>query len=634
MIYISFMIIITVIVSITYFSYAFYTHKDEQHGKLNIVAGTLDYKIKSSLLDNTNSIVLASYEKARLNIEIESLNEINSRYELYYTTTNNNIEIGYTTANQQPTGAINSKSKKVITVIIKNPTNSTAKVTFGVQGGLPTNTLALSTGNSLSLYQGSYCEVATNTVYAFDYTGSVQEFAVPCTGDYKLETWGAQGGSVKGMENYEGAKGGYSVGNINVSNTSNLYVVVGGQGTSLDDNNVVSISGNSYNGGGLNSSQGTTSYYGSGSGGATHIATITGTLESLSSNKEAVLIVAGGGGGSATSSTSVNNTTTNGHGGAGGGNPAIDGMTTDTSASVRTAGTGATITTIGRTDSRKSAYTEATFGAGCKASGDYDNNGMGFMRVPGGGGYYGGGCGIHSGGGGGSGYVGGTTNGQTIAGNQTITEPDGTTATGHSGNGYARITFLSESTKEEKTKINYIVTFDANGGSISTSSKTVSYNSPYGYLPTPIRSGYTFKGWNGKNMFNESNVQINKAWNNDNNPARAIEYIECIPGSTYTLSFENIESIDGIYVFEKEDISDRNALYIDHITSFTTKTPITNYLGIQFNKNNIGINDIMEIKFQLEEGSTATAYEPYYITSSTNVVQTNNHTLTAIWEKN
>ena len=37
---------------------------------------------------------------------------------------------------------------------------------------------------------------------------------------------------------------------------------------------------------------------------------------------------------------------------------------------------------------------------------------------------------------------------------------------------------------------------------------------------------------------------------------------------------------------------------------------------------------------QLEENSTATAYEPYYITSSTEVVQNQNHTLTAIWETN
>ena len=39
------------------------------------------------------------------------------------------------------------------------------------------------------------------------------------------------------------------------------------------------------------------------------------------------------------------------------------------------------------------------------------------------------------------------------------------------------------------------VTFNANGGSVSTSSKGVTYNAAYGSLPTPTRTGYTFDGW-------------------------------------------------------------------------------------------------------------------------------------------
>ncbi len=41
----------------------------------------------------------------------------------------------------------------------------------------------------------------------------------------------------------------------------------------------------------------------------------------------------------------------------------------------------------------------------------------------------------------------------------------------------------------------YTVTFDANGGSVSTTSKSVTYNQTYGALPTPTRTGYTFAGW-------------------------------------------------------------------------------------------------------------------------------------------
>lgn len=41
----------------------------------------------------------------------------------------------------------------------------------------------------------------------------------------------------------------------------------------------------------------------------------------------------------------------------------------------------------------------------------------------------------------------------------------------------------------------YKVTFNANGGSVSTSSMNVGYGNAYGSLPTPSRTGFTFNGW-------------------------------------------------------------------------------------------------------------------------------------------
>lgn len=41
----------------------------------------------------------------------------------------------------------------------------------------------------------------------------------------------------------------------------------------------------------------------------------------------------------------------------------------------------------------------------------------------------------------------------------------------------------------------YTVTFDANGGSVSTTSKIVTNGETYGSLPTPTRSSYSFDGW-------------------------------------------------------------------------------------------------------------------------------------------
>ncbi len=41
----------------------------------------------------------------------------------------------------------------------------------------------------------------------------------------------------------------------------------------------------------------------------------------------------------------------------------------------------------------------------------------------------------------------------------------------------------------------YTVNFDANGGSVETTSKIVNYESTYGTLPTPTKTGYIFLGW-------------------------------------------------------------------------------------------------------------------------------------------
>ena len=57
------------------------------------------------------------------------------------------------------------------------------------------------------------------------------------------------------------------------------------------------------------------------------------------------------------------------------------------------------------------------------------------------------------------------------------------------------------------THANYTLTFNANGGSVSTTSKSVTYGQTYTDLPTPTRTGFTFKGWYAK--FNGSSDYIN-----------------------------------------------------------------------------------------------------------------------------
>lgn len=152
-------------------------------------------------------------------------------------------------------------------------------------------------------------------VYEFYYTGEVQSVELPA-GRYKLECWGAQGGDTSSYSG-EGSYGGYSEGILTLTETTTLYVFVGGQGGS---------SGNGgWNGGG--SSTGYSSYssgneYGESwpacGGGATDIATVTSSMNYSSgrTNRSSAsllsrIIVAGGGAGASARYTEVETTTTN-----------------------------------------------------------------------------------------------------------------------------------------------------------------------------------------------------------------------------------------------------------------------------------------------------------------------------------
>lgn len=55
--------------------------------------------------------------------------------------------------------------------------------------------------------------------------------------------------------------------------------------------------------------------------------------------------------------------------------------------------------------------------------------------------------------------------------------------------------FTTNNKNETPAEQKYTVTFDANGGTVSTASKEVTAGAAYGELPTPEREGYTFSGW-------------------------------------------------------------------------------------------------------------------------------------------
>ena len=83
------------------------------------------------------------------------------------------------------------------------------------------------------------------TVFDFDYTGDEQTFTAPISGTYKLEIWGAQGGS---YDKYEGGYGGHSKGNVKLMKEDILYINNGGTGAANLGLSIMSPGG--YNGGG------------------------------------------------------------------------------------------------------------------------------------------------------------------------------------------------------------------------------------------------------------------------------------------------------------------------------------------------------------------------------------------------
>lgn len=272
------------------------------------------------------------------------------------------------------------------------------------------------------------------TEYVFDYTGTEQLFTVPKTGTYKLETWGAQGGTLDSK--FIGGTGGYSTGNLKLTENQTLYINVGEAGSycKIEDFTKSCSVSSSYNGGGscftLKQYSNTDINYracGSG-GGATHIATKSGLLSTLENSKNDILIVSGGGGGLGIANYPYNC----GAGGSGGGIVANDSINLCQDQHIG----------IGGTNSK--GYAFGTSGDGLGSGG--------------GGGYYGGSSDL-SGGGGGSGYIENSllTNKSMYCYNceessEESTKTISTTCVSETptsncakkGNGYARITYIGD----------------------------------------------------------------------------------------------------------------------------------------------------------------------------------------------
>lgn len=289
----------------------------------------------------------------------------------------------------------------------------------------------------------------------FSYTGNYQTFTIPASGNYKIELWGAQGGDYLTIL---GGRGGYTKGKIFLNTGTNIYIYVGGA-PGTDD-------AGGWNGGGtLNAGQ---SLYGRAGGGATDIRLVNGDWNNINSLRSRIMVAAGGGGANYRNYPDQGCGYGQGPGGTGGGLTGGNGISTDHTNSSNCTygwaiGTGGTQTSGGQyvsydaSGNITSSPVSGSFGGSSSST---------FVQSGGGGGYYSGGGSGHGGGGGGSSFISGYagcnainasgahtgqpnhysgyvfTDMQMIAGSTTMPNPTGGTEVGHTGNGYAKITYI------------------------------------------------------------------------------------------------------------------------------------------------------------------------------------------------
>ena len=227
----------------------------------------------------------------------------------------------------------------------------------------------------------------------------------------------------------------------------------------------------------------------------------------------------------------------------------------------------------------------------------------------------------------------------------------------------------------------YTVTADANGGGMTSTigwtgsgastTKSVTFDSAYGTLPTPARAGYTFVEWTGKNLFKKQGTHsgggvgvevaydsatqtytLNGTVEREGNLILSNGSLYINPGEQITMSVTNISGTANLasgtgityaYSIFTQDLNYyiRGSVSTDSFqpTYKFTKNMISSSGGpnykvlLQLWRVGTTFNNY-KIKIQIEKGSTATTFEPFGITENSIVKNPNNHTITAQWTPN
>lgn len=256
------------------------------------------------------------------------------------------------------------------------------------------NTDSLNVLNSLLNFKFA---IASQTVAEYAYTGNYETFIVPKDGIYKIELWGSGGEIYENVHSETVGKGGYTSGNIYLTEGEKLYIYVGNE--------------EDFNGGGSGEA---------GGGGATDVRLVSGSWDSFDSLKSRIMVAAGGGGGIIRKFNGFLYTYEGNEPGHGGGLVGYDANYNITNASVPGygySGHGATQTDGGEPGKPSGYYelnpeTKGGFGFGGYANAYVEGIAFYDHSSGGGSGYYGGGHGVHTnnawtGGGGGSSFISG-----------------------------------------------------------------------------------------------------------------------------------------------------------------------------------------------------------------------------------
>lgn len=282
----------------------------------------------------------------------------------------------------------------------------------------------------------------------FNYLEKSQTYTVLKDGYYKIEAYGASGGS---FETALGGKGAYTSGVIYLNKGDILYAYVGQEGSCVSNTSA----SNTFNGGGgaITSSINDTACRG---GGATDIRLISGLWYNELSLNSRIMVAAGGGG-------AYYHTLYIGNGGAGGR------LTGDSPTNV---------VCIDRTFYSGSNSSQSSGGTNTACNNSYTSSITGLYGVGGfgsewssggGGGYYGGGYSYATGGSGGSSFISGYAGVNAITSNIDRTHTNNTihysnkyfvngkmTSGVNTGNGSAKITYLGNEYDKTNTNLNNV----------------------------------------------------------------------------------------------------------------------------------------------------------------------------------